>query len=205
MAWTPGKGGASRYNTPESNGGGETFVRIKDEGDSERMALLMPPFETYFGVSSYKDKDGNDKPSTVVNYPCTLDGSTLAFWGSGRAGEKALAGKIKALAKRAAKPGEPTDEHYAEAERTVYGHWLEVTRQGSGPTTTYTFEVGEAFDDREAVLEEGAGLLDSLVAKAGASADECKADGFGSVARRITQRLADYGLNDEPASDDDLF
>ncbi len=86
MAWTPGKGGASRYNTPESNGGGETFVRIKDEGDSERMALLMPPFETYFGVSSYKDKDGNDKPSTVVNYPCTLDGSTLAFWGSGRAG-----------------------------------------------------------------------------------------------------------------------
>jgi hypothetical protein len=65
--------------------------------------------------------------------------------------------------------------------------------------------VGEAFDDREAVLEEGAGLLDSLVAKAGASAEDCRADGFGGVARRITERLADYGHSDEPVSDDDLF
>lgn len=209
MGWTPGGGGASkRYrDTSTNNTSGETFLRLKESGDSATFALLMPPFETYFGVSSFKDKDGNDKPSTVVNYPVLVEGTDSAcMWGAGRAGEKAVAEKIRALAKKAAKPGEPQAEHYDQAEADLYGHWLEVTRVGSGPTTTYTFELQGQFTDRDAALDSCASLLDSLVARAAESADAAQADGFGSVAQRIRAKLANYSDGDSaPADDDDLF
>jgi len=244
MGWTPGGGGASkRYrDTSTNNTSGETFLRLKESGDSATFALLMPPFETYFGISSFKDKDGNDKPSSVVNYPVLVEGTDSAcMWGAGRAGEKAVAEKIRALAKKAAKPREPQAEHYDQAEADLYGHWLEVTRVGSGPTTTYTFEpqaehydqaeadlyghwlevtrVGSGptttytfelqgeFTGRDDALDSCASLLDTLVARAGESADAAEADGFGSVAQRIRAKLAHYDAS-EPAAvddDDDLF
>ena len=210
MGWTPGGGGASkRYrDTSTNNTSGETFLRLKESGDSATFALLMPPFETYFGISSFKDKDGNDKPSSVVNYPVLVEGTNSAcMWGAGRAGEKAVAEKIRALAKKAAKPREPQAEHYDQAEADLYGHWLEVTRVGSGPTTTYTFELQGEFTGRDDALDSCASLLDTLVARAGESADAAEADGFGSVAQRIRAKLAHYDAS-EPAAvddDDDLF
>jgi len=210
MGWTPGGGGASkRYrDTSTNNTSGETFLRLKESGDSATFALLMPPFETYFGISSFKDKDGNDKPSSVVNYPVLVEGTDSAcMWGAGRAGEKAVAEKIRALAKKAAKPREPQAEHYDQAEADLYGHWLEVTRVGSGPTTTYTFELQSEFTGRDDALDSCASLLDTLVARAGESADAAEADGFGSVAQRIRAKLAHYDAS-EPApvdDDDDLF
>jgi|DEB0MinimDraft_3_1074331.scaffolds.fasta_scaffold03502_5 hypothetical protein len=210
MGWTPGGGGASkRYrDTSTNNTSGETFLRLKESGDSATFALLMPPFETYFGISSFKDKDGNDKPSSVVNYPVLVEGTDSAcMWGAGRAGEKAVAEKIRALAKKAAKPREPQAEHYDQAEADLYGHWLEVTRVGSGPTTTYTFELQGEFTGRDDALDSCASLLDTLVARAGESADAAEADGFGSVAQRIRAKLAHYDAS-EPAAvddDDDLF
>lgn len=210
MGWTPGGGGASkRYrDTSTNNTSGETFLRLKESGDSATFALLMPPFETYFGVSSFKDKDGNDKPSSVVNYPVLVEGTDSAcMWGAGRAGEKAVAEKIRALAKKAAKPREPQAEHYDQAEADLYGHWLEVTRVGSGPTTTYTFELQGEFTGRDDALDSCASLLDTLVARAGESADAAEADGFGAVAQRIRAKLAHYNAS-EPApvvDDDDLF
>jgi len=210
MGWTPGGGGASkRYrDTSTNNTSGETFLRLKESGDSATFALLMPPFETYFGISSFKDKDGNDKPSSVVNYPVLVEGTDSAcMWGAGRAGEKAVAEKIRALAKKAAKPREPQAEHYDQAEADLYGHWLEVTRVGSGPTTTYTFELQGEFTGRDDALDSCASLLDTLVARAGESADAAEADGFGSVAQRIRAKLAHYDAS-EPApvdDDDDLF
>jgi len=210
MGWTPGGGGASkRYrDTSTNNTSGETFLRLKESGDSATFALLMPPFEAYFGISSFKDKDGNDKPSSVVNYPVLVEGTDSAcMWGAGRAGEKAVAEKIRALAKKAAKPREPQAEHYDQAEADLYGHWLEVTRVGSGPTTTYTFELQGEFTGRDDALDSCASLLDTLVARAGESADAAEADGFGSVAQRIRAKLAHYDAS-EPApvdDDDDLF